>query len=661
MNAPEPLSTFVQLATGAPPPAPPAHAQTRRPKTDAKAEKRFQRAVTLMKLGQWLEAVAPLKDAIARQPRDPMFWLTLAQAYRRGREPEQAEAAVREALALDPAWEPAQRMLADLLMTQGRAPEATRVLDAVVKGEHADGDVHLEMARARLDALDLRGALEHFMKAATLKPTLVPAHVGMAACFDWMGMPAASTECYRTATTLAPERVHAWSQVVYQSLHACRWATLDDDLAQMRARMRPDGAEQPVPFCHVALPGATAAEHRRSAAAEVRQHTAGIAPLPALDPAQRRPGRVRVAYVSNDFHDHATTRLMVDVVESHDRGRIEQFLYSYGIDDGSVLQRRLQAGAEHWVPAREMSVPALARRIRDDEIDILVDLKGFTRGARTGLLGYRAAPVQVAWLGYPGTMGSPLLDYVITDDVVTPPHAAANYDEHFAILPDCYQPNDRRRAVAAAPTRADCGLPDDAVVFASFNNTYKITPGVFGRWCRILEAVPGSVLWLLKANADAEGNLVAEAAARGIARERLVFAPAMATPHHIARLALADMVLDTLPYNAHTTASDALWAGVPVVTCPGDTFASRVASSLTRAAGVTETIADSLDAYQRIAVDLAHDRAAREALRGRLRQHRDDCALFDTPRFARGLETLYERMLARWRDGLPPARIDTLP
>jgi predicted O-linked N-acetylglucosamine transferase (SPINDLY family) len=629
-------------------------------KTDPKAEKRYLRAVALMKLGQWAEAIAPLEDAIARQPRDPMYWLTLSQAHRKRGEPERAETAVRSALALDARWEPAQRMLADLLLQQGRSPEAVRLLEGAIGADHADGDVHVELGKARLDAQDLKPALEHFMRAAARKPDLLAAHLGMATCFERLGMPQASAECYRTIVTLAPGQVFAWSHVVYQSLHACRWDTLDADLAQLNARILPAGADQPVPFCHVALPGATAAQHRVSATANVAQYVGSIVPMATPDPARRRPGRVRVAYVSSDFNDHATTRLMVDLIESHDRDRIELFLYSYGIDDDSLLRRRLLAAAEHWVPAREISVPALARRLRDDAIDVLVDLKGFTRGARTGLLGYRAAPIQVAFLGFPGSMGTPLVDYVITDDVVTPPSAQPDYDEHFAVLPDSYQPNDRRRAVAPTPTRADCGLPDQGVVFASFNNTYKITPIMFDRWCRIVAAVPGSILWLLKANPDAEGNLVAEAQRRGVGRERIVFAPPMKTPHHIARLALADMVLDTRPYNGHTTASDALWAGVPVVTFPGDTFASRVAASLTRAAGVTETIATSLDDYEAIALRLARDPAAHGALKERLRSGRDLCALFDTPRYAAHLETLYERMLARWLAGLPPARIDTL-
>jgi hypothetical protein len=304
----------------------------------------------------------------------------------------------------------------------------------------------------------------------------------------------------------------------------------------------------------------------------------------------------------------------------------------------------------------------MAERIYTDHIDILVDLKGYTQGCRTAVLGYRPAPIQVNWLGFPGTMATPLVDYIITDPVVTPLPMAADYDEKFAYLPHTYQPNDRQRPVGAVPSRAACGLPLDGVVFCCFNNTYKITPALFDRWCRLLKQVPGSVLWLLEANMEARDNLLREAQARGIEAKRIVFAPKADIASHLARLSLADLVLDTLPYNAHTTASDALWVGVPVVTCPGSTFAARVAASLLTAVGVTDTIAKSLDEYEAIALRLAQDAAARRALRERLVASRMSSPLFDAAGFARDLEALYERMLACRLNGktadllLPQAR-----
>ncbi len=258
------------------------------------------------------------------------------------------------------------------------------------------------------------------------------------------------------------------------------------------------------------------------------------------------------------------------------------------------------------------------------------------------------------WLGFPGTMATPLVDYLITDPVVTPLTLAADYDEKFAYLPHTYQPNDRQRPVGPVPSRAACGLPETGVVFCCFNNTYKITPALFDLWCRLLTQVPGSVLWLLEANMEARDNLLREAQARGVDAARLVFAPKADIAAHLARLSLADLVLDTLPYNAHTTASDALWVGVPVVTCPGDTFAARVAASLLTAAGMTETIAGSLGEYEAIARALAQDPVARQALRQRLVAARSTCPLFDAARFARDLEALFGRMQAGRLQGLAP-------
>jgi len=272
---------------------------------------------------------------------------------------------------------------------------------------------------------------------------------------------------------------------------------------------------------------------------------------------------------------------------------------------------------------------------------------------------YRPAPIQVNYLGFPGSLGTSAIDYVITDRVVTPPAAAADYVEKFAYLPDCYQPNDRRRAIGSAVTRAQAGLPLEGFVFCCFNNTYKITPDLFDLWCRLLQQVEGSVLWLLDANLQAKENLLREAQKRGVATPRLIFAPKLPLDQHLARLANADLVLDTLPYNAHTTASDALWCAVPIVTCPGSTFAARVGASLLHAIGLPELIADSLAGYETIALQLARDRVALQTLKTRLATNRDTSALFDTARYTVNMERLFERMFAGWQQGRRAAMLES--
>jgi hypothetical protein len=308
-----------------------------------------------------------------------------------------------------------------------------------------------------------------------------------------------------------------------------------------------------------------------------------------------------------------------------------------------------------FIDAARLSDADLARRIRDDGIDILVDLKGFTRDGRLGVLARRPAPIQVTWLGFPGTCGADFVDYIIGDPVVTPLADQAVFSERIAQMPWSYQPNDRQRPLGEPLPRARCGLPAQAFVFCSFNASFKILPPVFERWCRLLRAVPGSVLWLLESNPQAMANLAREAAARGVDPARIVFAPFVPPEQHLPRLMAADLFLDTSPYNAHTTASDALWVGLPVVTCQGETFAARVAASLLRAAGCEELVTHRLDDYEALALALVRDPARLTALRMRLAGSRMTLPLFDSTGFSRDLEALYARMAERHRMGLAPA------
>jgi predicted O-linked N-acetylglucosamine transferase (SPINDLY family) len=290
-----------------------------------------------------------------------------------------------------------------------------------------------------------------------------------------------------------------------------------------------------------------------------------------------------------------------------------------------------------------------AQRIYDDGVDVLVDLTGYTLGARTPILALRPAPVQVNWLGYPGTLGTDCVDYLVADPVIVPPGQESNYTEKVVRLPDCYQVNDRRREVSErVPSREECGLPATGIVFCCFNQAYKILPDVFASWMRIMNAVPGSVLWLLESNRWAIDNLRRAATERGVAGERIVIAPHRPMPEHLARYRLADLSLDTFPYTSHTTASDALWVGCPLVTRMGSTFASRVAGSALINAGMRELVADSAESCERLAVELATSPARLQDIRRRLRESRDSCALFDTPRFVKNLEAAYENMFEAW-------------
>ena len=350
---------------------------------------------------------------------------------------------------------------------------------------------------------------------------------------------------------------------------------------------------------------------------------------------------MRVGYLSGDFRQHAVSDLLVEVLELHDRARFEIFAYSFGPDDHSPMRARLVNACEHFIDIARNPDDVAAARIRADHLDILIDLNGYTRGARTGVLVRRPCPVQINWLGYPGTMGADFIDYLIADNFIVPPGREAAYSERVRRLPHCYQPNDRKRIVAAPLSRVEYGLPDDAFVFCCFNQAYKITPEVFSVWMSLLRDVPGSVLWLLTDNQWATDNLIGAAQALGIERERLVFAPKLPLAQHLARYRAADLALDTFPYTSHTTASDALWGECLLIALCGETFAARVSGSVLAACDLSELVTYSLDDYARLAKRLALDQRFREGLRARLAVAKTTAPLFDSAVFTRDLEQLY--------------------
>ncbi|MDC7784980.1 glycosyl transferase [Rhodoplanes sp. TEM] len=370
--------------------------------------------------------------------------------------------------------------------------------------------------------------------------------------------------------------------------------------------------------------------------------------------ARAAEGPLRIGYVSSDLREHAVGHLMAEVFGLHDRSRVEVFAYYCGVPAADPLHEHYKATADQFVSISQMDDASAARRIADDGIQILVDVNGYTRDARTRLFAARPAPVIVNWLGYPGTMASPYHHYIVADDFVIPESHELYYTEKVLRLP-CYQPNNRKRVIAEkTPTRAEMGLPGDGTVFCSFNGTHKLTRFTFDRWLAILGGVPGSVLWLLSGSEAVHERLRSYAKSRGIAPERLVFAAKMANPEHMARYPLADLFLDSTPYGAHTTASDALWMGVPVLTCAGRSFASRVCGSLIRAAGVPELVCESAESFVAQGIALGRDRARLAALRERILAGRDTCTLFDTPGLVRGLEDLYGRMWNDYRNGALP-------
>lgn len=437
-------------------------------------------------------------------------------------------------------------------------------------------------------------------------------------------------------------------------LSVCAWSQLTPVVETLRDRVTRAKSGEVSPLGLLPLPESNAREQYLCARQYAEQQYGGILSRPPLCGTGLRAdqNRLRIGYLSADYHEHPTSFLLAEVIERHDRNRFEVFGYSCGPDDASPMRRRMRAAFDIFREIRPLSHEAAAQQILDDRIDILVDLKGYTTNTRLEILALRPAPVQVSWLGYAGTLGHPrLADYLIGDPIVSPLLDGGHFGEALALMPNCYQPNDRQRVIGDRPSRAAAGLPADGFVFCSFNQSYKFTPAMFDLWCRLLASVPDSVLWLLEPIEAAAANLRREALARGVSPERIVFAPRRTQAEHLARLQLADLALDTFPYTSHTTASDALWAGVPLVARRGETFASRVSGSILNAAGLPELITDSSENYYRVALELATwpDRLAQ--IRARLAANRMSCALFDSERFTLDLERLFRRMWMDYRAG----------
>ncbi|MBF0285993.1 MAG: tetratricopeptide repeat protein, partial [Magnetococcales bacterium] len=585
-----------------------------------------------------------------RPPSPAAFNLMGAALIQQGRTLE-AEAPLRQAMALQPEGFEARSNLGIVLQHAERFDELAELFTGLSGEFPQRASVWLTLGLARHRLGQIAEAEACYEKALTLEPGLLHARNNLAALYRGGGQFKKALEHYQRILAQAPDRLEARIHRAHMKLYLCDWEGLDDlgDLVQ-RAMTAERGEDQLSPFPFLSFPVAmTEAQQTRIAANYCRSLRPPTGdPLPPRSPRDEN-APLRIGYASSDFHNHATAHLMLGLFRRHDRKRFEIFAYSWGPDDASRYRQRIRQECDHFADLEGASSYAIARRIREDGIDILVDLKGHTGHSRPEIFLLHPAPVQATYLGYPGSFGDACMDFAIVDDVVTPPAQQGVYTECLAAMPHCYQINDNEQPIAEPlPDRGACGLPEEGFVFCCFCTHYKIDPTVFSVWMRILQQVPGSVLWLLSPIEPWAGeNLQRQAALRGVDPARLLFAPTLPKERHLSRLRHADLFLDTLHYNAHTTASDALWAGVPVLTLPGATFASRVGSSIVRAVGLPELVMGDLAQYEAAAVDLAtsgRDRLA--ALRERLAVNRLESPLFDTERFVRDLEALYGRMWA---------------
>ncbi len=459
------------------------------------------------------------------------------------------------------------------------------------------------------------------------------------------------------ALALAPDLPYARGGVLHLNMYVADWSRLERERAAISHGIR-SGARVARPFMLQALSD-DPAELQACARLYVRDLYPPVA-VPPHDPGLRKGrSKIRIGYLSGEFREQATAILMAGLYERHDRAQFEIIAVDNDSADHSAMTARLKQAFDAWIDIGGLTSADAAARIREAGIDILVNLNGYFGKHRMDVFAHRPAPLQVNYLGFPGTLGAPYIDYIIADRVVIPPGEERFYDEQVITLPDSYQVNDDRgRPLAAIPSRKEAGLPDDAFVFCNFNQSYKLTPGTFASWMRILQQVEGSVLWLLEAAKPFAENIAAHASAHGVAPERILFAPDRPPDQHLARLSLADLFLDGLPYNAHTTASDALWAGVPLVTQRGTAFPGRVAASLLLAADLPELVTENAADYEALAVRLAKNPDALKAIKKKLVESRTTCALFDTDRFRRNIETAYQQMWQRWLAGETPKMKD---
>lgn len=561
-----------------------------------------------------------------------------------------------KAVAVNPRHNLALLNQACTLLFLERSQAALKLLDRLLE---LAPDYPLALHNRAIALTDLRRyqeAVASADRALQLAPDYAEALQSRGIAYEYMRRHDLATADLKAALRLNPELDYLRGNVAWSQLNCCDW----EGLAESKAKIESDlhaGKHVITPFAFMAVSDSPR-DQQICASLYVAHKYPAV--KPALADQRRAPhDRIRVGYLSADFRDHPVSQLLAGVIESHDRAKFDLTAISYGPDDGSALRARLKSAFEHFIDVEPQDNEQIAHLIKDSDIDILIDLTGFTAHSRPGILVLKPAPIQVSYLGYSGTMGASYMDYIIADRALIEDADREFFTEKVVTLPDTFMANDRTRKISQRiPSRTDYRLPEKAFVFCAFNNSYKISNAVFDVWMRLLTRVDNSVLWLSDMNETAKDNLRREAQSRGVDPARLIFAPrAPLNEDHLARHRLADLFLDTTPYNAHATTSDALWAGLPVLTCAGASFAGRVASSLLKAVDLPELVTRTPDDYERMAFDLATNPVRLAALREKLGANRLKAPLFDTMRFTRHIEAAFAAMAERLRAGLAPDHI----
>jgi len=619
--------------------------------------------VVAAELGRLDDAVDLLSRAMAGDSGDAHTRAQLGVVLRvradRAQEAGDMAAALSDydgALACDPSNADVRFNRANALQAQNRDGEAVAGYDVALalRPAFAQALVNRGVSLSKLARYD--DAIASLDRAIALDAAYVQAWINRANALRAQDRDDEALAAYARAMAIDPDAEFLRGAWLHARMTVCDWDGVEDAIALLERKIAAGERASP-PFPALAMLASPPILHEAARTWVSARYPARRDVAPLEPPAAG--GKIRIAYFAATLHEHATAYLMAQLFEAHDRERFEIAAFSYGPRTGDAMRERLAAAFDRFEEVGSESDLGAAMRARGAGVDIAVDLMGFTRDARPGIFACRAAPLQVAYLGYPGTMGAPFIDYAIVDRTVVPLSQQGDYSEKLVYMPSCYQVNDARRPRPAATlARDEAGLPRDAFVYCCFNNDFKLTPRMFDTWMRILRSVDGSVLWLMEDNPWAAANLRKEARARDVDPARLVFARRVPLAQHLARHRIAGLFLDTLPYNAHTTASDALWMGLPVLTCIGESFAGRVAASLLNAVGMPELVVATLGEYEERATALGRDAQALSALRSKLSASLAAAPLFDGKSFTRDLERAYRTMHERRLGGLPPGHID---
>ena len=611
------------------------------------------RGNTLQALGRLEEAIASYDQAIANNPGDPVGHNNRGFVLQALGRSEEALVSYSEVIRLNPSAE-AFYNLGVILQACDRFEQALMSYDQA-----------LAMNPNYVEAFNNRGAvlnnlrrfdqaLMSYNQAIKINHDYAESYSNRGSILHYLKRFDESIASYEQALAIDPKIDFIFGTLLHAKMFICDWQDCAQQIDALGLRIM-NGEKVCPPFPLLSMIESPEIQKK---CAQIYAN-ANFPPNPTLGVIPRGvpKQKIVIGYFSADFRNHPISFLTAQLYEYHDRDRFETIAFSFGFDDESLIRARIKNSFDRFIDVRAMTDQAVAQLARELSVDIAVDLGGYTRESRTGIFAYRAAPIQVNYLGYPGTMAAEYMDYLIADETLIPAHHQEHYSEKIVYLPNSYQANDQKRDVSdKAMTRSQLGLPDSGFVFCCFNSTYKILPATFTSWMEILKSVEGSVLWLLEDNSFAASNLRKEAEKQGVSANRLIFAERMMPAEHLARHGQADLFLDTLPYNAHTTASDALWAGLPVLTCIGESFASRVGASLLNAVDLPELIARTTSEYEALAIELASDPKKLKAIKQGLVNDRLTSSLFDSLRFTRHLELAYKQIMERYWGGLAPSK-----